>query len=223
MLLDVGLPSLLSFSGALHSVGEAEETEAYRSEHWRCLAWRRQRVRGPSGCSQWFQEVRICLRPPGGLWRADHFREKHEAILPGPGFVCIQTQLQLDWHTAQEESCSHSHSSQHLRGVQPCAQLCLRVGSTSFELFLRSGRLTRYTHWGGDGHSTSSEYADCLHFILTNSTSFSTSLRRSCTYGFSTGLECWHLHGIKAPGRRLTWRLDAVFGDCAGQLFHFIW
>lgn len=81
--------SFLSSPGTLHSAGAAEEAKADRPKRGRCLAWSEQRVRGPSGRSRRFSKVRLRLRPPGRVWRADHLREEHEALVSGPGHLCL--------------------------------------------------------------------------------------------------------------------------------------
>lgn len=211
--------------GALHSVGAAKEEKASWSQRWRRLAWHGQRVRGSSGCSWWFQEVGLRLCPPGGLRRAHHLREEHEALVSGPGHLCLQTQLQLDWHAPQEETHSRSHSPQRLRGMQSSTQLCLGVSSTALQLLLCSGRLTGYTHRGGNRcSSTGPKYADSSRFIHTNHTSFSAGFWISCTSGSSSGPQCWcpQLISSEMPWGRFTWRLDTHPGDSAGELLVII-
>lgn len=137
---------LLPSPGTLHSAGAEEEAEAGRSQRGRWLAWGGPHVRGPTGCPGQFEEIGLRLCPSGRIWRADHLREEHEALVPGPGLLCLPTQLQLDRHTPQEETCPYSHSPQHFWGLQPGTQLSLRVSSTTLKLLLGCRRLTRYTY-----------------------------------------------------------------------------
>lgn len=171
--------SLFPFPGALHAACAAEEAEAGGSQHGRSPGRRGQRVGGSSRCSWQLQEVRLRLCPPGGLWRAYHLREEHEALVSGPGHLRLQAQLQLDRHASQEETRTHSHSPQRLRRVQPSAQLRLRVSSTAVNLVFCPGRVSGYTSRGGDAHATGPECAGGSCSVHTHTTTFSTSFRSS--------------------------------------------
>lgn len=172
----------------------------------RGLAGGGQRVRGPLGRPGGLPQVRLRLRPPGRLWRADHLREEHAAVVSGPGLLRLPPQLQLDRHAPQEEA--HSHSSQCVRGVQPSSELRLRVGAAALQLLLRSRRLARHAHRGGNDRGARAAGANCSCLVRSDP---------GCSRGFSPAGEHRHPQHRQVPRGRLLWRLEHHSGDRAGK------